>query len=119
MAEFKDRLKELREEKGLSQRDFAKLISFSPGAIGMWETGERAPNHETTKFLAKFFDTSADFLLGLTDIKKAHVDDAAANRIPPDLSPETYDIIQEAVQYALRKHGKSETVTDANPDKSS
>ena len=119
MMKFSKRLIELRKAKDITQEQLAELVGISRSAISLYEIDKREPDFDTLRILAKFFDTSADYLLGLTDVKKAHIDDAAANRIPPDLSPETYDIIQEAVQYALRKHGKSETVTDANTDKSS
>lgn len=51
--------------------------------------------------------------------REAHVDDAAASRTKDDLSPRTYEIIQEAVEYALKKYGKMETVTDGTLDKNS
>jgi transcriptional regulator with XRE-family HTH domain len=112
------RLEELFEDSGKQQSALATYLNVSDPTVSQWKTDKRQPDLPTLKKISIFFDCSTDFLLGLTDIKKAHVDDAAANRIPPDLSPETYDIIQEAVQYALRKYGKTETVTGANSDKS-
>ena len=41
----------LRNERGLNQRDFAKFLGVSNGAIGMWETGKRQPDLETIKNL--------------------------------------------------------------------
>lgn len=41
------RLKSLREQKGLTQADLAKLTNISTSAIGMYEQGRREANHET------------------------------------------------------------------------
>lgn len=100
MVKFSKRLTKLRKAKDITQEQLAELVGISRSAVSLYEIDKREPDFDTLKTLAKFFDCSSDFLLGLTDIKKAHIDDAAANRIPPDLSPETYAIIQaEGMQY--------------------
>lgn len=43
MAEFKDRLKELRKSRDLSQAELAEKIGVSVGLIGMYENGQRNP----------------------------------------------------------------------------
>ncbi len=65
MEKFIERLKELRQEKGLSQAQLAKATGISTGAIGFWETGERVPNAQAVIVLAKFFGVTTDYLLGL------------------------------------------------------
>ena len=67
MIKFKEKLKELRTEKNLSQIQFAKIINVSQRSISSWETGFREPDFETLEKLAKFFDVSTDYLLGLED----------------------------------------------------
>ena len=67
MEKFIERLKELRQEKGLSQAQLAKATGISTGAIGFWETGERVPNALAIKTLAKYFGVTTDYLLGLED----------------------------------------------------
>ena len=67
MKKFTERLKELRQEKGLSQIQLAKETGISKSAIGFWETGERVPNAQAVVVLAKYFGVSADYLLGLED----------------------------------------------------
>lgn len=58
------RISELRDSKGLSQREFAAILGVSNGAIGMWETDKRQPDLETIVKIASFFDISIDYLLG-------------------------------------------------------
>src|SRR6056297_3760304 len=67
MDEFKDRLKKLRKEKQLYQKDLADVVGVSDGAIGMYETGKRTPDKDILVKLASYFDVSLDYLLGQTN----------------------------------------------------
>lgn len=67
MTKFAERLKELRVEKGLSQRDIAKETGISQNAIAFWENAKRVPNANAVATLAKFFGVTTDYLLGLVD----------------------------------------------------
>ena len=67
MIQFKERLKELRKEKQLSQADLAKELQVSQRSISSWETGFRQPDFETLEQLAKYFGVTTDYLLGVTD----------------------------------------------------
>ncbi len=67
MKVFAERLKELREENGLSQVQLAKQINVSSVAISRWERRERIPNIENLYYIANFFKVSADYLIGLED----------------------------------------------------
>ncbi|MDE6059742.1 MAG: helix-turn-helix domain-containing protein [Clostridia bacterium] len=67
MDKFMERLKELRTEKGFSQMELAKATGISAGAIGFWETGKRIPNALAIIALAKYFNVSTDYLLGVVD----------------------------------------------------
>lgn len=60
---FKDELKMLREQRGLSQAKLAELLNLSASTIGMYETGEREPrNIETLELIADFFNVNLDRL---------------------------------------------------------
>ena len=61
------RLKELREEKNLSQNDLAKEINTSQRNIGRWENGTNEPTAGFVVALANYFQCSIDYLLGRTD----------------------------------------------------
>lgn len=67
MKIFAERLKELRTAENLSQKELAKKVNLSPSAIKQWENEKRNPNAEAVVAIAKFFDVSADYLLGLKD----------------------------------------------------
>lgn len=61
---FPLRLKKLRLEKGLSQKELATKLNVSQNAIHNWENGKREPNMGTLWHIAYFFDVSASYLLG-------------------------------------------------------
>lgn len=73
MSKFPIRLKELREEKGLLSKDFAKTMSVEPATITNWEKGNRFPKDDVLIKIADYFDCSIDYLLGRTDDKLAKI----------------------------------------------
>ncbi|MDE6356182.1 MAG: helix-turn-helix domain-containing protein [Clostridia bacterium] len=64
---FQERLKELRVSKGVSQKELGKLIGATYSAISYWETGVNEPKLSYIIALCKYFEVSADYLLGLSD----------------------------------------------------
>ena len=57
-------LKNLREEKRMTQAELSKDLEISPSAIGMYEQGRRFPDQTILTKIADFFDVSTDYLLG-------------------------------------------------------
>ncbi len=64
---MKNRLKEIRQEKKLSQKDLAKKLNISQQAISLYEKGDREPKLETWQKLADFFHVPTEYLMGLTN----------------------------------------------------
>lgn len=64
-----NRLKLLREEKGLFQKDIATLLNLSIPAVNQYESGKRDMSTETVIKLAEYFGVSTDYLLGKSDIR--------------------------------------------------
>lgn len=64
---FGERLKELRHEKNIGQVELSKSVGVSKGIISMWENGLREPTMSNLIAIAKFFEVSIDYLVGLTD----------------------------------------------------
>lgn len=67
MADFISRLKELREERGLTQIQLAEALHLSKGAIGNYEAGKRKPRFEDLEAIADFFNVELDYLYGRTN----------------------------------------------------
>ncbi len=64
---FAERLKEMRKEWNISQMELSKKTGLSQSAIAKWELGKTEPTASALIVLAKFFNESVDFLLGLSD----------------------------------------------------
>ena len=66
------RIKEIREDKDLTQSDIAKILNVSQVAYSYYELGKRQLPIDLLIKLAKFYNTSTDYLLGLTDERKPY-----------------------------------------------
>lgn len=64
---FDIRLKELRLEKGLTQKELAQVIQCDQSMIARWEKGECEPTESIIRKTARFFEVTADYLIGLED----------------------------------------------------
>ena len=67
--DFKDRVKALRLEKGLTQTQLAVQLDKGESAVRMWEIARSKPDADTLIKLSKFFNCSTDYLLGLSDVR--------------------------------------------------
>lgn len=65
-TEFGSILKELRLERKLGQVELAKALGVSKGVISLWENALREPGLSSLIAIARYFDVSIDFLVGLT-----------------------------------------------------
>lgn len=63
---MQNRIKEIRQEKNLSQTDIAKALGVTRQAISLYEKGDREPKLETWQKLADFFNVPVDYLLGIS-----------------------------------------------------
>lgn len=58
-----NKLRNLRENNGLLQKDISKDLNISASTIGMYEQGRREPDNATLKKIANYFGVSTDYLL--------------------------------------------------------
>ena len=67
MKVFGERLLELRKEKNISQAKLAKALGVSFSVVCYWETDRSEPTAVNIVKIAKYFNTTSDYLLGLED----------------------------------------------------
>ncbi len=67
MEVFQKRIKELRIENGLTQKQLAEKLNITNSTVCDWEKGRSEPDLTTLAKVAKFFTISADYLVGLSD----------------------------------------------------
>ena len=65
-----ERLKEIRQDKDLQQKDVAKILKTSQVQYSRYERGIRSIPIEKLAVLAKYYGVSVDYLLGLTNERK-------------------------------------------------
>lgn len=73
---FSARIKNLRESKGLSQSEFAKVIGVERTRYGKWENKGFEPPYATLVKIADYFAVTTDYLLGRTDYPQGYVQKA-------------------------------------------
>ena len=69
---MKLRIRDLREDKDLTQSDLAKLLGCTQQTYSRYESGEITIDIYNLVKLSEFYNTSCDYLLGLTDIFKPY-----------------------------------------------
>ena len=69
-----DKIKTLREKKGVTQSALANTLGITRSAVNAWEMGITVPSTQYVVELAKFFNISADYLLGLSSTSTISVD---------------------------------------------
>ena len=68
MYVFDQRLKALRKEKGITQKQLAEAIGLTERGLQGYEIKDRKPGYDALIALADYFDVSLDYLVGRSDI---------------------------------------------------
>lgn len=69
---FAKRLRELRKEKGFSQVELGEVLGYGYTAISSYESGRNEPRFADLIRICETLDVSADYLLGISDIRKPY-----------------------------------------------
>lgn len=64
------RIKELREQRGILQKEMGDALGIAQNTLSQYETGRREPDLETTKRIADYFGVTVDELLGIVGQKE-------------------------------------------------
>ncbi|SKC86973.1 helix-turn-helix domain-containing protein [Maledivibacter halophilus] len=97
---FKNRLKNLRKEKDLTQKDLANKLGIVRTAVANYETGRTIPDSQTLLIIADILDTTTDYLLGRTDVRnpeKPKIETKAFHTIDTDGLPD--EAIRQVEEY--------------------
>ena len=98
------RIRDLRNEFGLTQEELGKKIGQTKSNISKYETGSLEPGIDTLRELAKIFNVSLDYLMGASDIRNPYQSNIIkTNNKEEDLVPEEFTNADEARAY-VNKH---------------
>lgn len=110
MAIYGFRLKELREERGVSMMTLAKAIGVSDTAVCKWENQDSEPKLSYIIKLADYFNCTADYLIGRSDDFGGYIEQTQLNEEETvilknfrSLSPQTRVIAAEIMNILKNK----------------
>ena len=122
MITLADRLKELRKDKGLTQKDLGDILGVGKTTISMYENGNSTPNDEIKLKICDYFDISLDYLIGKSSIKnysenphfesidnmvkKNGIHTLAAHFENEDFTQDDLDDIENFINYVISKKKK-------------
>ncbi len=103
------RLKNLREEKELTQSQLGKLVNLSQQTIGHYEVSRAKPDLETIQRFAEIFNVTVDYLLCRTNNRDetAHIITGTGNEgfgFDKDVPLEVREQIINYAEYLIKKH---------------
>lgn len=75
MEYFGMKLKALRQERGITQKQLAEAIGLVTASISSYETSGNYPSTEVIIKLCRYFNVSADYMLGLNDTREFNMTD--------------------------------------------
>ncbi|MEE0920089.1 MAG: helix-turn-helix transcriptional regulator [Lachnospiraceae bacterium] len=87
-----EKLKSLRLEKNLTQKQIADRIGLAVSAVSSYESGSRYPSYDVLVKLSRIFHVSTDYLLGITD--KRNVDVTGLNDNEIELVSQLVDMLR-------------------------
>ena len=96
------RIFELIKERGISQRETAKIFGVSQGTFNNWENSNTQPSIEQLVSIARFFEVSVDYLIG-------NADDVGVINLISTLTPEQREVI--SLFSALPESARNATLT--------
>lgn len=88
-----NRLKNLRKEKKLLQKELAIELNLSQETISLYESNKREPDYATLQKIADFFNVTTDYLLGRTDIRESL--SKSTNNLQDNISFEDLEMLKE------------------------
>lgn len=99
----KNRLKGLREEKNITQKDLAEIFNLTRATIASYETGKSMPSIDVVLKYADYFNCSTDYILGRTNYKELSYTNDEEIKILHDKDSEIKEAAMELLKQTLDK----------------
>lgn len=96
-----ERLLELRKDAGLTQDELAEILRINKHSISSYERNKSEPPDDIKVLIAKYFNISVDYLLGLVDSPLPIRSQQKSLRLPDDFSAENQQELQRFLHYLL------------------
>lgn len=110
---FKDKLKQLRLDKGVTQSDIAKAIGVSPATIGNYEQGTREPRRiETLEKIAEYFGVSVECLMDDNSIKQYDMYNGIIYRSEKEIDNYIKTLTEDEMRLIIKRNMMSYVLCD-------
>lgn len=109
MALFKERLKELRLERGLTQEQLAEQLDIPASSIRRLEVSDSIPRRDRLLSFSTFFGESIDYLMGNTNERQRNKQEETINNSTEE------ELSREKTEYVLRELVKKYSIDLTNP----
>ncbi len=96
-----ERLLLLRNEAELTQDELASILKINKHSISSYERNKSEPPDDIKIAIAKYFNVSADYLLGLTDIPRALNDQQLSIRLPSSFPKKELPALKNYIGYLM------------------
>ncbi|GFN37210.1 helix-turn-helix domain-containing protein [Tepidimicrobium xylanilyticum] len=97
MSSLAKRIKELRQERNLTQEEFGNIFGIVKSTVSLYESGKSTPDDELKKKIAKYFNVSLDYLMGVSDVRNPYKETSENKIIKDDgyeLTPEEKELLE-------------------------
>lgn len=94
-----ERLQELRKDRGISQAEFAKILGVSHYTVSSYECNRSDPDDNAKIIIARLFDVSIDYLLGLIDEPLSFERNSFSISVPRDFSEKDFENIKDYIRF--------------------
>lgn len=92
-----NRIRDLREDNSLSQKQIAEILGISWSTVGAYETNSCMPDCDILVKISKYFNVSLDYLLGLVDEQFPLQRETII--VPDDLSSKSIDSVKDFIRF--------------------
>ena len=106
-----ERLNDLRKDMGLSQSELGEKLNINKHSISSYERNKSEPPDDLKILMAKFFNVSLDYLLGITDIPNSYSSNTRFLKLPKDFPLDKKGELQRYVRYLMYLHKEEQNNT--------
>ena len=104
-----ERLRLLRKNRKISQEKLAEAIGVRKSTVSQYETNINDPSDPLKIGIAKYFNVSIDYLMGLTDSETTFYDEARFWEIPETMTDEGKELVRDFIEFVDLREKKRGT----------
>ena len=105
-----ERLRILRKNRKISQETLAEAIGVSKSTVSQYETNINDPSDPVKIGIAKYFNVSIDYLMGLTDIETIFYDEDRFWEIPETMTEDGKSLVRDFIEFVDCREKKRRTM---------